>query len=145
MKPVVTWVVLANARTAQVYAHHGPGKGLTPLSGQSWSAPETRLPDDKAGRGHSIGGPGVAAVEQTDPQNLNDALFAKTVIEHVAKAQRDKRFDRLILVAGPHMLGLLRANVDPALQAVHLGDVPKDLSHQPLNVVESNLGELIAV
>jgi len=145
MKPVVTWIVLANSRTAQVYAHHGPGKGVLPIDGLSWEAPEPRKPDDKRGVGHSIAGPGVAAVEQTDPQKLNDALFAKTIMEHIAKAQKGKRFDRLILVSGPHMLGLLRANVEPALQAVHLGDVPKDLSNQPLSVMERNLGELIAV
>lgn len=145
MKPIVTWVVLANARSAKVLTHLGPGKGLTPVNGQTWQAPETKAPQDKAGVGHSIAGPGVAAVEQTDPQDINDARFAKTVIEQVAKAHVDKRFERLILIAGPHMLGLLRANLDTSLRAVLLGEMSKDLSNQSLSAVEKHLGGLIAI
>ena len=145
MKPVVTWIVLANARSAKVIAHHGPGKGLTPVRDQTWTAPEPSLPQDKAGVGHSIAGPGVAAVEQTDLQEINDVRFAKTVVEQVAKAHLGKQFDRLILIAGPHMLGLLRASLDTSLRAVLLGELPKDLSNQPLKSVEDHLGALIAV
>lgn len=145
MKPVVTWVVLANARSAKAVAHHGPGKGLTPVREQTWEAPETKVRQDKAGVGHSIAGPGVAAMEQTDPQDISDARFAKTVIEQVKVAYVKKRFERLILIAGPHMLGLLRANLDAPLRAALLGEMPKDLSNQPLSAVESHLGELIAV
>lgn len=145
MKPVVTWVVMANARSAKVLANHGPGKGLVPVSGQLLTAPETRLPRDEAGVGHSIAGPGVAAVEQTDLQEINDARFAKTVIAHVKTAHDAKRFDRLILIAGPHMLGLLRANLDAALRAVLLGEMPKDLSNQPPGAVEDRLAALLAL
>ena len=145
MIPVVTWMLLANARSAKVVAHHGPGKGLTAVSGQTWNAPETSIPQDRAGVGHSIAGPGVAAVGQTDPQDINDARFAKTVIEQVRTAHAEKRFDRLILIAGPHMLGLLRANLDTSLRGILLGEMPKDLSNQPLSAVEKHLGELIAV
>lgn len=145
MKPVVTWVVLANTRTAKVLAHHGPGKGLTPVRGKTWNAPDASLPRDKAGVGHSIGGPAVSAVAQTHPQNLVDMRFAKDVVGHMSKAHLEKQFDRLILLAGPHMLGLLRANLDAALRAVLLGEIPKDLSNQPLSDVENQLGELIAV
>lgn len=145
MKSVVTWMLFANARSAKVLAHHGPGKGLSPVGGQAWNAPETHPPHDKAGIGHSIAGPGVAAVEQTDPRDINDARFAKTVIEHLEKAHAEKRFERLILIAGPHMLGLLRANLDSPLRAVLLGEMPKDLSSQSLKAVEKHLGELIAI
>jgi len=145
MKPVVTWVVLANARTAKVLAHRRPGKGLSPVSGKIWQAPEASMPRDKAGVGHSVSGPGIAAVEQTHPQDLNDARFAKEVLGHVSKARLDKQFDRLILLAGPHMLGLLRTHLDPALRATLLGEIPKDLSHLPISDVEEHIGELIAV
>lgn len=145
MKPIVTWVVLANARFAKVVAHRGPGKGLAPVRGQTWNSPEANAPKDKAGVGHSIAGPGMAAVEQTDPQDISDARFAKTVIDQVAKAHVEKRFDRLILIAGPRILGLLREILDTSLRAVLLGEMPKELSNQPLSAVEIHLGELIAI
>ncbi len=145
MKPVVTWVLLANARAARVLENKGMGKGLTALAGQAWSADAARAPRDKAGVGHSIAGPGVAAVEQPDLQKLNDAHFAKDLVEHLTKARQDTKFDRLILIAGPHMLGLLRQDLDTPLRAVLLGEIPKDLSNQPLADIENHLGELIAI
>lgn len=145
MKPVVTWVVLANARSAKVLEHLGPGKGLRSLNGHDWTAPETDLPKDRAGMGHSIAGPGRAAVEQTDPKEAVDAHFAKTIIDDITKAQSAKKFDRLVLIAGPHMLGVLRSNLGPALRSAIIGEMPKDLLSQPVKVVESHLGDVIAV
>ncbi len=145
MKAVISWVVLANARVARVYEHAGPGKGLTARQGKTWHAAPLRTHRDRAGVGHSIAGPGIRAVEQTHLRDLNDAQFAKDVIGHLSKAYLDKSFDRLILVAGPHMLGLLRTNLDTPLSAALLGEIPKDFSNQPLSSLEAQLGELIAI
>lgn len=145
MKPVVTWVLLAHTRAARVLEKKGAGQALTALAGLAWSADAARAPRDKAGVGHSIAGPGIAAVEQSDPQKHKDAQFAKDLIGHLSKARQEGRFDRLILAAGPRMLGLLRQELDPPLQAVLLGEIPKDLSSQSLADIEEHLGELIAV
>lgn len=145
MKPVVTWVVLANARTIRVLAHRRTGKGLAAMARQMWHAPDVSLPNDKAGVGRSIAGPGVSAVQQTDPKEVNDWMFAKEVTDQLVKAHQSKAFDRLVLVLGPHMLGLLCANMGTALHAILLGEIPKDLSMQPIADVETHLGELLAI
>jgi len=49
------------------------------------------------------------------------------------------------LVSGPHMIGLLRAEIDGPLSAALLGEIPKDLSAQSLDQIETHLGELIAI
>jgi len=143
MKPVVTWILLANARAGRVLENTGPGKGLAALGKQIWKADEPRAHRDKAGVGHNISGPGMAAVEQPDLQTLNDAQFAKHLVGHLSKGYRDKKFDRLILIAGPHMLGLLRQELDPSLSAALLGEIPKDISLRPLADIEHHLGALI--
>lgn len=145
MKPVVTWVVLANSRHAKVLEHLGPGKGLRSLSGYVWTAPEAGLPKDRAGMGHSIAGPGRAAVEQKNPNDAVEASFAKGIVDDIAKAQSAKKFDRLVLIAGPHTLGLLRSHIGSALHSAIVGEIPKDLSSQPEKVVEGHLGDVIAV
>lgn len=145
MKPVVTWIVLANARSAKVLAHFGFSKGLVPVADQEWVAPKVPVAKDRAGLGHSIAGPGVAAMEQTDLKAVYDAKFAKTIITHIAKAQAEKRFDRLIVIASPHMLGLLRSQFTKPIRDVLVGEVSKDLLHQPCNAVAHHLDELIAV
>ncbi len=145
MKPIVTWVVLANARAARVYAHLGSGNGLTAISDQSWQTREVSMPRDKPGVGHSICGPGALAVKQILPKELVDDRFAKDVVADLSVARLNNRFDRLILICGPYMLRLLRANLDAHLIATLLGEIPKDLSTQSLSNIETHLGELIAV
>jgi protein required for attachment to host cells len=145
MKPTITWIVLANARTARIVTHQGPGNGLTALAGKTWQAAEASVPRDRAGVGHSSAGPGVAAVEQSDAKLVNDRRFAKEIIAQIAKDYLVKRFNRLILVSGPHMMGLLRAEIDGPLSAALLGEIPKDLSSQSLDQIETHLGELIAI
>ncbi|NNE88190.1 MAG: host attachment protein [Silicimonas sp.] len=145
MKPVVTWILLASTRHASVAVNHGPGKGLALLSGKEWTSQEADLPRDRAGMGHSIGGHGVSAVGQADPQKKIDADFAQAVARGVAKALKAKEFDRLIIVAGPHMLGLLRAELDHESRAVLLGEIDKDLTGQPMPAVASHVEGLIVV
>ena len=144
MKPIVTWVVLANAREVSVLVNRGPGKGLVPVSGKGWSSEDADSPRDKAGVGHSIAGHGVSAVDQADPQAMINARFAEDVSQHLLKALTSKEFDRLIIVAAPRMLGLLRASLDHVVQAVVIGEIDKDLSDQPVDAITSHIGEFIA-
>ena len=145
MKPIITWVVVGNARTISVLAHQGSGNGLTAVADQQWHAPEIAASKDRAGVGHSIAGPGIAAVEQTDSKLVHDTRFAKEAVSHLSAAYLSKKFDRLIVVAGPYMLGLLRENLDAPLREALIGDIPKDLSAQSLTDIETHLGELMAV
>ncbi|MBW4706291.1 host attachment protein [Roseobacter sp. YSTF-M11] len=145
MKPVVTWIVLANAREARVVAHHGPGKGLVELPEQRWRAEKAPQPRDRAGVGHSIAGPGIAAVEQSDAQLHIDTRFAQDIVRRLGRSLDAKHFERLVLVAGPHMLGLLRAHLTDRLRDVITGEIVKDLSTQPMDVLEARLGDVIAV
>lgn len=145
MKPITTWIVLANARHVSVVSHPGLGKGLHVLKGVQWHSNPVGLPRDEAGIGHSIGGPGIAALEQTDHQELADAQFAKTVCDDLQKAKSKAAFDRLVVVAGPHMMGLIRKALSPDLkQAVH-AEIAKDLSGQPMQKIETHVGEVMAV
>lgn len=145
MKPVVTWIVLANAREVRVFANKGPGKGLLALARKRWQAEGVGKPRDKAGVGHSIAGPGISAVESTDPQRQSDMRFAQDVSLQLLHSFDAHEFGRLVLVAGPHMLGLLRATLHDRLKVVISNEIAKDLSAQPMDVLEGHLGEVIAV
>ena len=131
MKPIVNWIFLANARLAKVCENRGPGKGLVALNDKRWQAEAVPERRDKAGRGHSIAGPGKPAVEQADLQLQSDIRFARELSDHLMHAFSAKQFDRLIIVAGPHMLGLLRTHLDARLKAVTVGEIAKDLTAQP--------------
>ena len=48
-------------------------------------------------------------------------------------------FDRLVLMAGPSFLGLLRAALSKPLRASLVAEVPKDLVHQGEDALRSHL------
>lgn len=145
MKPVVTWIVLANSRMARVLVNRGPGKGVEVVPGREWTAPPVATPRDRAGMGHSIAGPGVAAVSESDARHSHDQTFAREIVHDLQKARRARQFDRLVLSAGPHMLGLLRPQLDAPLRAMLVGEIAKDLTAQSIESVEAHVGDLIAV
>lgn len=145
MKPTVTWVVLVNARCAKVLENRGPGKGLCVVEDKVWEADPPGRNRDEPGVGHSIAGPGMAAVAQTDPKHKADVIFAKTISQHLLESLTKKEFERLVLVSGPHMLGLMRSAIGAQLEAVLVGEIPKDLSVQPIDAVEKHVGEITAV
>lgn len=145
MKPIVTWILLANARYANMVENRGPGKGLQPIDGSEWHADEAMEHRDKAGFGHNISGPGMAAVEATNLQLQADIKFAKDISNRLTKSFANKKFNRLIIVSSPHMLGLLRANLDEHLHQVLVGEIDKDLVAKPISALERHLEELLAI
>ncbi|MCV3271496.1 host attachment protein [Roseobacter sinensis] len=145
MKPIVTWIVLANAREARVLANRGPGSGLAPVPGQCWTAEDPDPPRDRAGVGHSIAGPAVSAVAQTDPHRRSSALFARKVMCALSGALAAEEFDRLVIVAGPLMLGLMRKAMDHRLKYTLIGEIDKDLSALPIAALATHLGDVMAV
>lgn len=145
MKPIATWILLANARNANVLVNLGPGKGLAPLKGMSWQAPARPEFRDKAGVGHSIAGPSLAAVDDGDVQLEANKLFAKEIVQDLKRKHSSKTFHRLVIVSGPNMLGQLRAALGDQLRDVLVGEIPKDLSSLTLDSIQKHLGEIIAV
>ncbi len=144
MKPIVTWILLANARKAHVVVNKGPGKGLAALADKTWQAKPAPEHSTKAGIGHSIAGPGMAAVDQGDPQHQADLVFAKSVTNQLDDALASTEFDRLVIVAGPHMLGLLRHYLTNRLRSVLVAEIAKDFSALPMENLEERLAEVIA-
>lgn len=145
MKPILTWIVVANARQARQIEHRGAGHGLHAISGKVLKAEPAIEYADRAGSGHSIAGPATSAMERSDPQEHADLAFAHKIDAALGAALSQARFERLIIVAGPHMLGLLRKVLQPELSQVVLAEVDKDLSHLPLDQIETHLEDVFLV
>ena len=145
MKPIRTWIVVANARQARIIEHHGAGHGLHPVPGMALKADPPTEYSDRPGTGHSIAGPGVNAVGRPDPQEQADLAFAHRINETLCAARDTSKYDRLLIVAGPHMLGILRKELDPALTDLVLAEVDKDLTALPLEELETHLEPVMLV
>jgi protein required for attachment to host cells len=71
---------------------------------------------------------GVDGERSTERHELT--LFAKEVGQRVEAGRVNHEFEKLILVAPPKMLGLLRQALPPQSQALLAAEVPKDIVHQ---------------
>jgi len=81
---------------------------------------------------HSTGG-------ENGPRRQEAALFARHITTRLEAAHRCGDFERLIVVAGPPFLGILRAALTPALRHAVILEVPKDLIHQDEAALRAHL------
>lgn len=149
MKSSKTWIVLADGAHARVYENTGVGKGLKPISDGTFDEPVLPNRDigaDKPGRSHDrVGGGRHSLQAKTDPHSQSKVDFAKRLATFLDKACNDGRFDRLILVAPPEMLGDLRAAISKPVRQLVYGELAKDLVHLNEQELPAHLTDLLAL
>ena len=145
MKPVITWVVLANARLAHAVVHRGPGKGFVAKDGLEWSAPDAVGFADKSGTARSSSTSATVTFGRSDPNDIAQAAFAKDIARKLEELHRGGAFDRLIVSAAPNMLGEIRKALDKTALEGAYQDVSKDLTHIPVQDLGLHLEHMIAV
>ena len=76
---------------------------------------------------------GVTGEKSTVQHELT--LFAKEVARRIETDRARNEFDRLVLVAGPKMLGLLRQSLSSPTQSMLAGEISKDILRQGPEVI----------
>lgn len=149
MKPVKTWIVVADAAKTRIYLNDGPGHGLSELPGKqrNTDVKESReINADRPGRTFDSGGQGRHAMEPpTDPKRHEKAEIAKDLIDMLSDAHKRRAFDRLILIAPPTMLGDLRGAMPKELGGAVHGELPKDLTRADKRELEQHVADMIAL
>jgi protein required for attachment to host cells len=94
------------------------------------------LETDRGGSSMNRGAPGKHGI---DGDRSSKRHFMELFARHVARAVDDARarneFDRLVIVAGPRMLGWLRDALPEATRSVVAAEIPKDLLHSDPSVI----------
>lgn len=131
-----TWILVANSARAQTYAWVDADMPPVPLDGFAFTHDHARARDllaDRPGRVYkSVGNTRHAHEPRNDPVRQAEHAFATTVADALDTALAGHAFDRLIVLAGPTMLGDLRAAFsNPLRAAVHV-ERAKDLTHATL-------------
>jgi len=149
MKPVNTWIVIADGARARILVHEGPGKGVHPVEGALFEAKHVPTGDvnaDRPGRAFDSEGEGRHGMESTsDPHRDAKATFASIVVDYLAEKAGSSTYDRLILVAAPTTLGDLRKGLPPSVAGLVMGEIAKDLTQVPNQDIGSYLGELLVI
>ena len=110
-----TWILVAHRSGARLFENRGPGKGLDflrNLDNPAGKLKNQEINSDKPGRSFDRRGRGGHAyASEQDPVAHVAQHFAKQLAELLNEGRVEQRYQRLVLVADPRFLGLLRESL----------------------------------
>jgi len=147
MKPVRTWVVVADGAHAKVFEHSKAAKQLKLVRGMTFDTdlPANReiLADRPVRSFESQGRARHAKEERTNPHRELKRAFAKKLAAALAEKHAGKRFERLVLVAPPKALGDLRGALTKAVHDTVVGELAHDLVKTPHGELAPHLSKIL--
>ncbi len=148
MAGVRTWIVICDGGRARVLARSADGS-LRPVPGLAFEADLPRSKDlasERPGRSHESHGTARHAYEpRVDPHDQLETAFLAGIVATVAKRLEAKEFDRLVLVAPPKALGVVRAKMPDALGKAVVAEIAKDLTKTPDADIAAHLADTVVV
>lgn len=149
MKPTVTWILLVDGAQAKVFEHKGAGSGLTPVRDllmEDEALQAREIMADKPGRSFSSASNGRSAMEySTDPVQVRETRFVKSVAEALERKHQESAFSRLIIAAAPTALGDLRGALSDKVRETVVAEMPKDLTNLPTPQLEKHFGDMLVL
>lgn len=143
MKPLKTWIIVADGSRARAVMNAGPGTGLKDLGAEMFSAntaPTREIGSDRPGRVYDSAGAGRHAVTpRADGHVFEKTRFAKEVAAGLNKAALENLFDRLVLIAPAKTLGDLRNAINAQVQERVTTELVQDYTHLSLSELEKRL------
>lgn len=90
-------------------------------------------------------GPSVhrSAVDDTDWHQLAKERFAADLADRLYKMAHKGKFERLVLVAAPEVLGELRKNLHKEVADCVVGEVAKNLTNHEISKIEEMVKEAL--
>ena len=146
-----TWILVAHQAGARIFENRGTGKGLELV--EQLEHPQGRQRDgeidsDRPGRSFrkNSSDPRRAAMSRSEgPHEHAVAGFARDLAQRLQQGRVEDRFQRLVLVAPPQFLGLLRSALDAPTEQLVIGSLDKDLARAEEAELIEHIGEIIAV
>jgi protein required for attachment to host cells len=136
------WVVVADGEKALIFENQGNlrSPNLKLIEREEADMVMPGADTDRPGRLPDPGPGQRSAMEQPDYGRLIAERFVGELLAQLKQFAAKGRFDKLVLVAPPQVLGAMRAEMDPPMQARVLAEVPKTLTRHPA----AKIGALIA-
>jgi protein required for attachment to host cells len=148
MKPIRTYILIADGARSRLLLSEGPGKPLAEVPGSEQAQdipPDRELSADRPGRVHESAGVERHAIEPSDLHRREKERFARALAADLDRRLVAGEYDRAVIAAAPETLGTIRAALSEKVRAVLLGEVAKDLTKMPNPRVRTHLGERLLV
>ena len=142
-----TWILVSSAYAARLFESHGPNDPWQEL--ETWRNPPDRLRrqdllTDRPGRIAGLANAQRTAYAMpSDPKEQVEAEFASTLVEVLVRGLDARKFDRILLVAPPHFMGLLRKCEPQRLTEVVNREILKDLTHEAMPELQRHVNALM--
>ncbi|SDW25273.1 Protein required for attachment to host cells [Ruegeria halocynthiae] len=140
-----TWVIIADGEKALVMENitDAQDPNLVVVSVEEQDAGPSK-PTDRAGRRPDTGPNQKSAVEEDNWKAHAKSLFVQDVANLLNRKGLKGAYKRLVLVASPQVLGLLRRRLHSEVLAKVVAEVDKTLTNHPLHKVERILRNRLA-
>ncbi len=130
----ITWILVANASLAKLYANLGPNKGLQLV--KELVHPESRqknaeLVTDRPGSMAASGAGAGSKQPQTLPKQHEAKVFAQEIAQELYLGRARNAFERAIIVAPPAFMGALNTVLDHATALLVSDRFDKDYTKTP--------------
>ena len=141
------WVVVADEAKARILSTSKSTEPLVEI--QSFSSPEAYdreqdLVSDKPGKGSNGSGEGKHAMDEKHTHKEQYALrFAKELGNLLEKNQQSKTYVKLIIVAAPRFLGLLRKELSKGVNELVSLEIDKDLTMMEPQAIREHLPQYL--
>jgi len=151
MREVLTmskiWVVVADEAKARVLSTNKSTEPLVTvdelISSEATMA-EQDLVSDKPGRSFDSNGQGRHAMgNKTNPKEQVTIRFAKELADYLETNRQRKAYIKLLIVAAPHFLGLLRKELSKGVSELVSLEVDKNLTAQAPEKIREHLPQYL--
>ncbi len=144
-----TWILVANQAEAQIYSSERlPGDLLLVdvLENKEGASHARDLVSDAPGRAFDSTGSGRHAMEpNTGVKEEQRRRFVKEMVERLQTAQSKSVFDKLVLLAAPAVLGVIRKTLPADLTRIVIKEIPKDVIGQGVDKIQLQLVRAFAL
>jgi len=141
-----TWILVADNTHARIFTADTPSSALQEIAGLTHT--EGRLHDrditsDLPGKIKSADGGGHAFEQPTDPKKHEAENFAHHIAKYLETALNANQFARLLIVAEPSFLGLLRKSLSEQIKKLISLEIDKNITLQSAEEIRKHLPEYL--
>ncbi len=141
------WIVVADEAKARILTTNKSSEPLVEiqaLSSTEAQEQEQDLVSDKPGRGSNGSGQGKHAMDEKTTHKEQYAIrFAKELADFLEKNQHKKSYMKLIIVAAPRFLGLLRKELGKNVTELVSLEINKDLTMLEPQAIREHLPQYL--
>ena len=106
---------------------------------EQYNPPTRDQGTDRPTRGPTTFSKARGNIEETNFHQINEGRFASEIADELYRLAHANRFDRLIIVAPPKVLGALRQSLHKEVLDRVEAEVPKELAWTSVNTIQREL------